>query len=86
MGLGVPVILPGEGQGVGHVVYGDSLVFYDTSIGAQSPAFLFVLDGLVFVVQFGPEGLLEFVLDRLVIFDVGDGPLSVDFRRVDKVD
>ena len=86
MGLRIPVVLSGKSQGVGHVVYGDGFIFDDASISAKAPAFLFVLDGLVLVVQFGPEGLLEFVLDGLVVFDVGDGPFSVNFGGIDEVD
>jgi hypothetical protein len=64
----------------------DGPILDDSTILAQSPTLLLVLNDLILIVHTCPQRLLELILDRLMIFDIGYGPFSIYLARVSQVD
>lgn len=76
------VIAAGQCESGWHVVHRNTSILDYSAIYTQLPALLLISDALVLVVQLSPQSLLKLVLDRLVVFDVGDSELSVNLARV----
>ena len=63
----------------------EGFVFDSATLSTQPPAFLFVSNGLVFVIKWSPESLLEFVLDGLVVLDIVNVPFPVYFTWINQM-
>lgn len=76
------VVAAGQCERGGHVVHGNASILDCSAVDAQLPALLLVSDTLVLVVQLSPQRLLELVLDRLVVFYVGNRELGINLAGV----